>query len=302
MIRVFFLKIPAPDSAWIHPGAAVSQNGARHEEEEMSGPRLRDRLWLWGMKVNVLQETADYRPLGFADSTLDAEQAIQRTGIANVLLAGHLPLDRATLDAIPSARRLIAKNSLHRDAPPHLALDECVAELRRAKQLAATDPRIDAYLIDDFSTGSIAAGARPEHLARLQFVNAAGAPHLPLMGTVYEMSLEDERVWACLPYFAGFLSPLWHSAAIDQYPGYLARIAELSGDKPQLACIYLFDFGNRQLLSYDQMQRQLDVAESLLREERVFGVCILGTCMMDLEWEANRCFYDWLDRAGDDVL
>ena len=271
----------------------------------MSGLRLRDRLWLWGMKVNALQETAEYRPLGFADSTLDTEGAIRRTGITNVLIAGGLPLDRETLDTMPSARRIIAKNSLHRhsqDGPPRVALDECVAELRSAQGLAVTDPRIDAYLIDDFSTGSIAAGAGPKHLERLQFINASEGPQLPLMGTVYEMSLEDERVWACLPYFAGFLSPLWHAADIDQYPGYLARIAELSGGKPQLGCIYLFDFGNSRLLSHAQMQRQLEVAESLLREDRVFGVCILGTCMMDLEWEANRCFYDWLDRVGDAAL
>ena len=271
----------------------------------MSGPRLRDRLWLWGMKVNALQETAEYRTLGFADSTLDTEQAIHRTGITNVLMAGGLVLDRATLASMPSARRIIAKSALHRHSegvPLRLELDGCATALRDTKGLAVTDPRIDAYLIDDFSTGSIAAGARPEHLARLQFINATEASQLPLMGTVYEMSLEDERVWACFPYFAGFLSPLWHSADIGQYPGYLARIAELSGGKPQLGCIYLFDFGNSKLLSYEQMQRQLDVAESLLREEQVFGVCILGTCMMDLEWEANRCFYDWLDRVGDAAL
>ena len=272
---------------------------------DMSGPRLRDRLWLWGMKVNALQETAEYRPLGFADSTMDTEQAIARTGIANVLMAGGLVLDRATLASMPSAQRIIAKNSLHRHAADgQLCLDHdgCAAALRNAKKLAATDPRIDAYLIDDFSTGSIAAGAGPKHLARLQFINATEAPQLPLMGTVYEMSLEDERVWACLPYFAGFLSPLWHAADIDRLPGYVARIAELSGNKPQLACIYLFDFGNSRLLSHAQMQRQLDVAERLLREERVFGVCILGTCMMDLDWEANRCLYDWLERVGDAAL
>ena len=271
----------------------------------MSGPRLRDRLWLWGMKVNALQQTDAYRSLGFATSAMDTEQAIARTGIANVLMAGGLALDRATLASMPSARRIIAKNSLHRqseDGQFYVDHDGCVAALRDAKQLAATDPRIDAYLIDDFSTGSIAAGARPEHLARLQFINATEFPHLPLMGTVYEMSLEDERLWTCLPYFTGFLSPLWHAADIDRLPGYVARIAELSGGKPQLACIYLFDFGNSQLLSYAQMQRQLEVAEGLLREERVVGVCILGTCMMDLEWEANRCLYDWLARVGDSVL
>jgi hypothetical protein len=257
------------------------------------------------MKVNALQQTEDYRGLGFAPSTLDTEQAIARTGITNVLLAGGLPLTQATMDSMPSARRFIAKDSLHRrGSDGRLGLDHaaCAGALRDAKRIAAADPRVEAFLIDDFSTGSIEAGARPHDLARLQFVNAVEAPQLSLMGTVYEMSLEDARVWACLPYFAGFLSPLWHAADIDRFPAYVNRIAELSGGKPQLACIYLFDFGNNRVLTYAQMERQLQVTEELLRQGRVFGVCILGTCMMDQEWEANRCLDDWLARVGDAAL
>jgi hypothetical protein len=271
----------------------------------MSEVRLRDRLWLWGMKVNALQQTEAFGSLGFGASTMTTQDAVVRTGITNVLMAGGLALDRETLASMPSARRIIAKWSLHTgadDGGTRLDLDRCAAALRNAKEMAATDPRIDSYLIDDFSTGSIAAGARPEHLAQLQNLNATEFPHLPLLGTVYEMSLEDERLWACLPYFAGFLSPLWHAADIDALPGYVARIAELSGGKPQLVCIYLFDFGNGKQLSYELMQRQLDMVERLLREQRIVGACILGTCMMDLPWDANRCFYDWLDRVGDAAL
>ncbi|MCK4324602.1 MAG: hypothetical protein KAW89_08740, partial [Armatimonadetes bacterium] len=47
------------------------------------------------------------------DSTLTTEQAIQRTGITNVLMAGGLPLSRETLDSMPSARCIIAKWGLH---------------------------------------------------------------------------------------------------------------------------------------------------------------------------------------------
>ena len=271
----------------------------------MADQTIRDRLWLWGMKVNVLQESASYALLGFGTSTMTTEGAIGRTGITNVLMAGGLELDQATLDSMPSARRVIAKWSLHShsdDGELYVDYDGCVAALRKAKQVAAHDPRIDSYLIDDFSTGSIAAGAEPAHLARLQAVNATEFPRLPLLCTLYEMTLEDERLWACLPYFAGYLSPLWHAADIDNLPAYVARISELTGGKPQLVCIYLYDFGNEKLLSHDLMQRQLDVAERLLREERVMGVCILGTCMMDLDWEANRCFYEWLDRVGDQTI
>jgi len=43
------------------------------------------------------------------------------------------------------------------------------------------------------------------------------------------------------------------------------------------------------------MAEQLDVSLRLLRDGRVYGVAVLGTCLMDLDWEANRAFshYRW---------
>jgi hypothetical protein len=42
------------------------------------------------------------------------------------------------------------------------------------------------------------------------------------------------------------------------------------------------------------MARQLEVAAGLLVEQKAVGLVILGTCMMDLDWEANRCYSEWL--------
>jgi len=41
---------------------------------------IRDRLWLWGMRVNALQQTGSFGKLGFGDSALTVEQAIDRAG------------------------------------------------------------------------------------------------------------------------------------------------------------------------------------------------------------------------------
>jgi len=89
------------------------------------------------MQVNCLQETGEYRHLGFETSTLDTERAIVRTGIGNVLLAGGLPLSAATVAAMPSARRIIAKTSLHRtseDGEHRIDDEACASALRDAKQ------------------------------------------------------------------------------------------------------------------------------------------------------------------------
>ena len=264
----------------------------------MNTETLRDRLWLWGMKVNILQETGE---LPWGTSRMTTEDAIQKTGITNILMAGGLEIDRETLDSMPSARRIICKWGLHRHVKGsgHVVdYERCWTRLRGAKELAAADTRIDAFLVDDFSTGTVDAGVTPSDLARLQFANATFFPHLPLMATMYTMSLDRPELPSLLPYFASFLTPLWHAADIDVFPKGVEKLSKMSGGKPQLLCIYLYDFGNGKVMSYELMRRQMDVVENLLREGKAFGAVILGTCMMDLDWDSNRCFIDWLAEKG----
>lgn len=270
----------------------------------MSGLTLRDHLWLWAMPVNVLQELRAY-PFRDETSTLTAQQAIERTGIRNVLIAGGLPLTAETMALLPAARRIIAKGAMHRAVDgggTRVDYDAGLNALLRAKRLAARDPRIESFLLDDFSTGSVAGGVTPQHLADLQFENAARPPQLPLMATFYEMSLEDDLQLPLLPYFAGFLNPLWHAADIDRQPGYARRLSGLTGGKPLLLCIYVYDFGNQRKLSYAGMRRQLDACEELIRARQVYGAVILGTCMLDLDWDSNRALYDWLAERGDAAI
>jgi len=256
---------------------------------------LLDRCWLWGMKPNILQEAMP----GFSqygNSRMTVEDAIQRTGVTNVIMAGGLPIDDTSLAAMPTAKQIICKWSLHHGE----VIDEerCHAALIGAKALAAHDTRIDGFHIDDFSTGSINAGAAPEHLSRLLFANALHAPRLPVSATIYTMSLERPELPALLPYFDQYLVPLWHADQIETVPAALDRLSALSGGKPAMLCLYVYDFGNDRLLPGNLMQRHLDVAERLLLEQKVVGMCVCGTCMMDLDWEANWVLFDWYNKAG----
>ena len=266
----------------------------------MSSLTLRDHLWLWGMQVNHLQGLKAH-PFWEETSTLTTQQAIERTGIRNVLIAGNLPLTKETMTQLPAAKRIIAKWGMHErvDGRFRVVYERALSALLQAKELAAEDPRIESFLLDDFSTGTVEGGVTPQHLADLQFENAARPPQLPLMATFYEMSLDDDRQLPLLPYFAGFLNPLWHAANIDKQKGYAERLGRLTGNKPLLMCIYVYDFGNLRKVSYDGMRRQLEVCEEMIRERSVYGVVILGTCMLDLDWEANKALYDWLDERGD---
>lgn len=259
------------------------------------------------MRVNALQKQGQYDVYGWSDSKLTAEQAIQRTGITNVLIAGGLPLTQASLAAMPSATRIIAKWQMHQQKTVDasglsLDTDGGLDNLLNAKQLVASDRRVEAYLLDDFSTGTVSSGVGVRDVGVLMQANALHAPILPLMATIYTMTLEDRNVHALLPCFMGFLTPLWHAADIERLPADVDKLADLSGGKPQLLCIYLHDFGNGKPVAHDLMRRQLEVAEGLIRDGRVFGCVVLGQCLMDLPLDSVRCFDQWLEERGDAAL
>ena len=261
-----------------------------------------DRLWLWGMKVNSLQASMDYGKWGFAPSTLTTEQAIEQTGIRNVLMGGGLEISEQTLASMPSARRIICKTSLHKynysEEKFYLDCDDAESQLLAAKHLAGQDTRVEAFQLDDFSTGSVDAGVSSTHLAKLQYTNATVGPQMPLCATIYMHSLEREGLADLLRYFDGMMLTPWFADEIDKVPEAVERCAELSGDKPAVVCLYFYDFGKKKAITRDQMQHQLDVVEPLIRSQRIAGLVFLGTCMMDLGWDSTACVYDWISKVG----
>jgi len=270
----------------------------------MMNQSIRDRIWLWGMKVNVLQAETDFSVLGFGESRMTVDDAMRRTGVSNVILAGGLPISKESLAAMPLAKRILCKWSLHHQVGGSNVIDydDCLARMMDAKRLAAIDTRIDGYHIDDFSTGSIEAGAQPEHLQCLLFENSVSGPRINISSTIYSMNVDQPEVHAFLPYFDQFLFPLWHADQIDTLSDVLARFAILSGSKPVMLCLYVYDFGNFKHIPGELMRRHLQVAERMLIDQKIMGLCICGTCMMDLGWESNHVLYEWLDRVGDVMI
>lgn len=203
---------------------------------------------------------------------------------------------------MPSARRIICKTSLHKynysEEKFYLDCDDAESQLLAAKHLAGQDTRVEAFQLDDFSTGSVDAGVSSTHLAKLQYTNATVGPQMPLCATIYMHSLEREGLADLLRYFDGMMLTPWFADEIDKVPEAVERCAELSGDKPAVVCLYFYDFGKKKAITRDQMQHQLDVVEPLIRSQRIAGLVFLGTCMMDLGWDSTACVYDWISKVG----
>jgi hypothetical protein len=264
---------------------------------------LLERVWLWGMRPNVLQESHECQAMPGFDRTsrITAEESMKRTGIANLVIAGGLEINQETLSSVPSARRIICKWSAHEYVPneqPRPDIAGCLQRLFAAKKLSATDRRVDAFLLDDLSTGSMTAGVGAAHIAELQRENASCWPHLPLYGTIYPQSLDRPGLAEVIAHLDLLVMPLWHVEEVESLPRYLERCNELSGGKPIIACLYFYDFGKSQMISRDQMRRQLDVLTGQMELDRVTGAVFCGTCMLDIGWESVDCWFDWLRELG----
>lgn len=271
---------------------------------ETQSTTILDRLWLWGMKVNMLQSQGHYDIADFRESKLTVETALQLTGISNVYMAGGLEIDEATLAEMPSAKRIVCKWALHdhKDGKMFLDVERCHKRLRGAKALAKVDPRIEGFHIDDFSTGSMDVGAKPEHVAQLQYLNAISQPLLPLYGTFYSMTLERDGIADMMRYFDVIILPLWHYSELDTLPQRIERTNELSGGKPILLAMYVYDFGNNKQITTEGMGIQLDFVEKTILSQQVTGLLVCGTCMLDIGWEAADYYIDWIKRVGAKVV
>lgn len=265
---------------------------------------VRDRLWLWGMPVNALQKTDHFGRLGWSESKISVAKVMARTGISNVYLAGGFEINEESLAAMPDAKRIICKWSIHRHVGDGIVIDyeACEERLLAAKRLAKYETRIEGFLLDDFSTGAMESGVTTSDLARLQFSNAVHAPALPLLGTIYHMSLERPGLSDFLRYFDQLVVPLWHVVETAEFPSLLARCAELSGNKPTIACLYFYDFGAESYLTREQMKAQLAMIEPLLLSGKIAGLLFCGTCVLDLDWESVSYFHDWVAEVGGQPL
>jgi len=266
--------------------------------------KIKDLLWIWGMKVNALQETTEYRRMPFGESSITVEQVIQQTGITNVYIAGNLPLTKETLQSIPSAKRIVCKTSAHKNENSKLTKDmnNVFEQFSNVKKLAEVDRRIEAFALDDFSTGSLEAGITEDDIARMCVMNAKSFPFLPTHATVYPMSLNDKKLPCMIKYFDQLLLPMWFIDDINHSDKYIDMLNSISGNKPILFALYVYDFGKNKFISNNEMQQQFDIVESLLHRGRITGCVLIGTCLFDIGLESVDCMYKWVAQAGDDKL
>jgi hypothetical protein len=249
--------------------------------------RVRDKLWLWGTRVNALQEH-----YGFSTSTMTISEGLGLLGIDRAMMCGMLPPTEEEYRAVSNCRRILWEMSFEKDF-------SFEGPLRPILELNESHPNVEGVLLDDFSTTEISKGAQPDVLRRMREV-MPGCSSLWIV--IYSMSLDIPNLADYLKYADGISFWVWHARDLPRLSEHLERCNQLSGGKPTVVGLYLYDFGENRRMSVDQMRDQVDTGLRLVAGGECEGLCFLSSSVMDIGLETVEWTRKWISRHGDDSL
>lgn len=249
-------------------------------------PTIRDKLWLWGTRVNALKE------YGFPPSHMTVREGLRSLNLDHAMMCGSLPPTEDEYRSAGHCRRLLWEMSFDEGFGFERPLAP-IAELHQAYR------NVEGVLLDDFSTAEITKGAQPEVLAQMR---QAMPDSLQLWLVIYSMSLDiPPNLSEYLQYADGISFWVWVGDELSQVPESMARCHELSGNKPMILGRYFYDFGNQRPMTVRQMERQVETGVRLLRTGACEGLCFLGSSIMDVGLDTVEWTREWIARCGADL-
>jgi len=244
---------------------------------------LRNSLWLWGTRVNAL--AAHYR---LPASSMTIGGGLGLLGIDQAMMSGHLPPTEDEYRPVAGCHSLFWEMSFDEGFSFRRPLAPIVG-LHRAH------PNLRAVLLDDFSTTEINKGAKPELLARLR---AAMPDSLELWVVIYSMSLGIPNLSDYLEHVDGISFWVWRPADLAGMGDYVAQCHRLSGHKPLIVGLYLYDFDADRPLPSAIMESQIRTAHGLFESGECTGLCFLSSSILDIGLESVEVTRRWIASLG----
>lgn len=248
--------------------------------------RSRDFFWLWGTRIDALR---DY---GFPPSRMSVGEGLRLLGLDQAMMCGSLPPTEEEYAQVSHCRRLLWEMSFEEG----FAFTRPLAPIVR---LHRAHSNVVGVLLDDFSTTEIDRGAQPEVLANLR---RAMPQSLELWVVVYSMSLEIPNLSDYLEHVDGISFWVWHGSDLPNLQNYVDRCREVSGGKPMILGLYLYNFGERRPMTVEQMEAQLAVARELLLSGECEGICLLASSILDVGLDSVEWTRRWIEQYGDEPI
>lgn len=251
---------------------------------------VREFMWAWGHAVNAHRQGWGIQQ----DSTMTPAAGADYLGVSNLLMV--LPPSREEARAVAEFRRVIWQQKFK----PNFEFKE---NLETIWTLAQSHPNIEGIIIDDLTSVEILErGMQPGHLEALR--NALNRKTLPfdLWGVLYSMNFD-------LPQLADYLRLLdvisfwtWKSNDLAQLDTNFAHCRKLAQGKPIMLGLYMYDFGQKQVMPVERMKFQCEKALTWLKNGQIAGMIFLATCNTDLNLKAVEWTRQWIQEVGDETL
>ena len=94
----------------------------------------------------------------------------------------------------------------------------------------------------------------------------------------------------------------WEARNLERLEENAAAWQALAANSRRVLGCYMWDYGGRQPMPLDLMERQCELGRQWLRQGRIHGLIFLASCICDLELEAVEWTRRWLQAVGDEPL
>lgn len=264
--------------------------------------QLLNRLWVWATRVNQLR--SDLEGI-LRDSTMTPAGGASYLGVPNIVMAGFLPATDTEAGQVQHLQRVAWEMGFGTEA------DELAdrrnfdfsQNLPPIQALAARYPNVDSIILDDLTTMDITRRGMPPSVLAHLCAEIQAHPHpLSLWGVVYTKSYDIPNLRTYLNFLDVISLWVWHARDLPKLDEYLDRCAILSGDKPIILGLYMYDWGDRRPMPLDMMEFQCEKAREFIKAGRIIGAVFLASSILDVGLTATSWAREWIQQVGHDQL
>ena len=261
-------------------------------------PNIGDRFWIWGHAAGSHNQAWNIpKP-----SRMTPVEAAGYLGTPNLIMVRY-----DGRPAPPFDQYAVPMRTLRRVVWSIVGATGTTGNEERAHvfELAARFPNITGVMMDDFFKND----AHTEEMGTLS-IDELCAVRRQLIFSQRQLDL-----WVVL-YDYQLALPLgpylrlcdkvtlwtWEAHNLSNLEQNLARTEALAPTCAKFLGCYLWDYGCKQSLPLDLMQRQCNLALGWLREGRIEGVIFLASCICDLELETVEWTRNWIAQVKHELL
>ncbi|HOZ49466.1 MAG TPA: hypothetical protein PLO37_20095 [Candidatus Hydrogenedentes bacterium] len=275
---------------------AAALAGQRTGAEE--GERVRDRLWIWAHHPGVYDGMFGLP----RDSRITPVDATEYLGTPNMMFIRAAGKPEYPFEEYAAAFKDVKNLQWSITGSAGATSSE---EREHVLKLAAAMPNITGLYMDDFFNfarkGQEAAMTLDEVRAIRERMTLDGR-RLDLGIVIYTAAMSDDRMRPYLELCDAISLWSWSASELEAIEPNFARLAGIAaGKRLQMGC-YMWDYGPRQPMPIERIERQCTLGLQWLREGRIGDMIFCGAHLCDQGLDAVEWTRNWIASVGDEPL